>query len=47
MKYQVLGTTMQCLSVDLEPGEKIYTESGAMAWMSSNIKMDTNLKAVY
>ncbi|NLC07026.1 MAG: TIGR00266 family protein [Syntrophomonadaceae bacterium] len=44
MKYQVLGTTMQCLSVDLEPGEKIYTESGAMAWMSSNIKMDTNFK---
>ncbi|MBC9784837.1 TIGR00266 family protein [Heliobacterium chlorum] len=44
MRYQVLGTTMQALNIDLEPGEQIYTESGAMTWMSSNVKMDTNFK---
>lgn len=44
MKYQVLGTTMQALSIELEPGERIFTESGAMTWMSANVRMDTNFK---
>ncbi|MBM7868506.1 TIGR00266 family protein [Heliobacterium gestii] len=44
MRYQVLGTTMQALDIDLESGERIYTESGAMTWMSDNVRMDTNFK---
>jgi len=44
MKYEIIGTTMQALKVELEPNERIFTESGAMTWMSTNIKMDTNFK---
>lgn len=39
-----MGTTMQALHIELEPHERIFTESGAMTWMSSNVKMDTNFK---
>lgn len=44
MKYEIIGSTMQALKIQLASNEKIYTESGAMTWMSSNIEMDTNFK---
>lgn len=44
MNYEVIGTTMQALKIELAPNEKIFTESGAMTWMSTNIAMDTNFK---
>jgi uncharacterized protein (TIGR00266 family) len=42
MKYDIRGTTMQTVDVWLEQGESVYTESGGMCWMSSNIDMATN-----
>ncbi len=42
MKYDIRGTTMQTVDVWLGPGESVYTESGGMCWMSSNIDMATN-----
>ena len=44
MEYQILGTTMQALMIRLQPGERVFTESGAMAWIDSWVKMDTNFK---
>ncbi len=44
MKYQIYGTTMQTLDVHLAQGEAVYTESGGMAWMKGNIKMETNAR---
>ena len=44
MKYEILGTTMQALKIELAPRERLYTESGAMTWMTTNIQMDTNFK---
>lgn len=44
MKYEIIGSTMQALKIELEANEKIFTESGAMTWMSSNVVMDTNFK---
>lgn len=44
MKYKIKGTTLQVATVQLEPGESVYTESGGMAWMTSNIDMETNVK---
>jgi len=44
MKYELHGTVMQSLDVYLGRGESIYTESGGMAWMKGNIKMETNTK---
>jgi len=35
---------MQTVDVSLEAGQAVYTESGGMAWMSSNIDMETSGK---
>src|SRR5690349_20707924 len=37
MEYQVIGTTLQAVILELDPGETVYSESGGMAWMSGNI----------
>ncbi len=44
MEYKLFGTVMQSLDVYLSRGESVYTESGGMAWMGGDIKMDTNTK---
>jgi uncharacterized protein (TIGR00266 family) len=44
MKTQIRGTTMQILDVELTPGETVFTETGGMAWMSSNMEMETNFE---
>lgn len=44
MKYDVRGTTLQILEMELEPGEKVYTESGGMAWKSPNVSMSTGTR---
>jgi uncharacterized protein (TIGR00266 family) len=44
MKYKIKGTTLQVALVQLEQSESVYTESGGMAWMTSNIDMETNVK---
>ncbi len=35
---------MQTLTVELESGECVYSESGAMGWMSENIEMKSEMK---
>ena len=42
MKYKIEGDTLPVVVCYLENGEKIFTEGGAMSWMSENMKMDTN-----
>ncbi|MFM5918519.1 MAG: TIGR00266 family protein [Novosphingobium sp.] len=42
MRYEVTGTTMQTVSIDLVPGESIYSQTASMAWMSPSIRMDTH-----
>jgi|GEM_PF-10862 len=42
MKYRLqCQPTYSAVEVDLEPGERVVAESGAMAWMSSNITTET------
>ncbi len=41
MEYQIIGTTLQAVVLELDPGETVYSESGGMAWMSGNIVMNT------
>jgi len=41
LKYQLIGTTLPAVTVELQPGQEVYSESGGMAWMSANVKMDT------
>lgn len=42
MDYQIVGTTMQAVIIQLEPGQTIFSETGGMAWMSGNMTMNTN-----
>jgi uncharacterized protein (TIGR00266 family) len=42
MRYDISGTTMQTVSIDLERGEKVYSQTASMAWMSDGIRMDTH-----
>ena len=41
MKYQIKGEQMPVLICNLEQGEKVTCESGAMSWMSPNMEMET------
>lgn len=44
MKHKISGTVMQTVTFELNKGEKVFSESGNMAWMSENIKMETSTK---
>ena len=41
MKYRIEGGTLPVLICELENGEKMITEGGAMSWMSPNMVMET------
>jgi uncharacterized protein (TIGR00266 family) len=42
ISYRIDGTTMQVITIELEPGEVIYSESGGMSWMTGNVEMKTH-----
>ena len=42
MKSTITGTTMQTVQMEMAPGESVYCQTHAMAWMSDNVEMDTN-----
>ncbi len=41
MKYNIVGEPLPVVICDLENNETMITESGAMSWMSQNMKMET------
>ena len=41
MKYRIEGEPLPVVICDVEAGEKLITENGAMSWMSPNMKMET------
>lgn len=41
MKYEIKGDTLPVVICELNAGETMITESGAMAWMSPNMNMET------
>ncbi len=44
MEYKIVGGMLPSVDVTLQAGESIYTESGGMAWMMGDVKMDTNTR---
>jgi uncharacterized protein (AIM24 family) len=40
--HRIEGTTLPVLIVDLKPGDRIYSSSGGMSWMTQQVEMDTN-----
>lgn len=41
MRYSIEGEPLPVVTCELESGETMITESGAMSWMSPNMKMET------
>jgi len=41
MQFNISGTTMQTVSVDLQAGETIFSQRNVMAWMTDTIQMNT------
>ncbi|VVC03781.1 Mitochondrial biogenesis AIM24 [Candidatus Bilamarchaeum dharawalense] len=44
MKNKIEGEVMQALTLELEPGEQVFAESGAMVWMSNNVNMESYMR---
>lgn len=41
IKYHILGTVQQTLAVELQPGQSVYCDTGAMSWMTNTVTMNT------
>lgn len=41
MRYNIVGEPLPAVICDVEAGETLITESGAMSWMTPNMKMET------
>jgi len=41
MKYHIMGTVQQTLAVELQPNQVVFSDTGAMSWMTSTIAMNT------
>jgi uncharacterized protein (TIGR00266 family) len=44
MQYDIFGSTLPGVTITLQQGESIYTQSGGMTWMTDGIAMETNMK---
>lgn len=42
MQYKVFGNPFPAVSIRMDRGESIYTQSGGMSWMTDSISMETN-----
>ncbi len=42
MRYQLSGTVMQTVEIDLDAGESVYSQTSCMCWMDPSITMDTH-----
>jgi uncharacterized protein (AIM24 family) len=41
IEYQLIGDDMQAVIVELDPGEAVQAEAGAMLYMEPGIEMNT------
>jgi uncharacterized protein (TIGR00266 family) len=44
MQYEIFGGNLPAVTIKLNQGESIYTQSGGMSWMTAGINMETNMK---
>ena len=43
MKYEIFGDSLPAVTIQLNEGESVYTQSGGLAWMSSDVTMTTEI----
>lgn len=44
MQYRIFGENLPAVTLTLNAGESIYTQSGGMTWMTAGMQMETNMK---
>ena len=44
MKYKITGDNLQLVTLQIDPGEKLYAEAGALVYMSNNIHMEAKMR---
>jgi uncharacterized protein (TIGR00266 family) len=42
LDYRIEGTILPVLTVKLTPGQRIFSSSGGMSWMTQRVEMETN-----
>lgn len=42
-QYKIVGSTLQAAILTLKNGANIYSETGALSWMSDGVNMNTNM----
>lgn len=42
VNYHILGTIQQVVAVDLQPNQAIFSDTGAMSWMTPTVTMNTH-----
>ena len=47
MQYEIWGGQMPAVTMQLNAGESVYTQSGGLSWMSDGISMETNICLLY
>src|SRR5439155_18820907 len=45
MDPKIIGTVLPVLELNMQPGEKVFAESGQLSWMSMAIQMQTSTTA--
>ena len=43
IKYHILGTVQQTLAVEIQPNQTIFSDAGAMSWMTTTVNMNTTM----
>lgn len=44
MEYKISGDNLQLVTLEIQPGEKIFAEAGSMVYMSNNINMEAKMR---
>lgn len=44
MQYKIFGDSLPGVTITLNSGESIYSQSGGMTWMTNDFSLDTNMK---
>jgi len=42
LQYHLMGTVQQTLAVNVQPNQQIFSDAGAMSWMTASMQMNTN-----
>ena len=44
MKYEIFGNNFPAVTIYMDRGESIFTQTGGLAWMTDRIDMETNMR---